>query len=83
MIFSIYMLNINSSPKFNYFICAFKDRQLSFVFFTVSMDIKQRQTFVLKLLNHITEPCMYKDIVDIGKNFKIEENVDLYTVSIV
>lgn len=51
-------------------------------FFTVSMDIKQRQTFVLKLLNHITEPCMYKDIVDIGKNFKIEENVDLYTVRI-
>lgn len=46
------------------------------------MDIKQRQTFVLKLLNHITEPCMYKDIVDIGKNFKIEENVDLYTVRI-
>ncbi|KAI8439353.1 hypothetical protein MSG28_013176 [Choristoneura fumiferana] len=47
----------------------------------VSTDIKQRQTLILKLLNHVMEPCMYKDIVDIGKNFKIEENVDLYTKS--
>ncbi|KAG6443402.1 hypothetical protein O3G_MSEX002813 [Manduca sexta] len=43
------------------------------------MDIKQRQIFILKLLNHVTEPVMYKEIEDIGKNFKIEDNVEFYT----
>ncbi|CAK1586873.1 unnamed protein product [Parnassius mnemosyne] len=45
----------------------------------VNMDIKQRQFFILKLLNHVTEPVMYKEIEEIGKNFKIEENVNLFT----
>ncbi|CAG4955885.1 unnamed protein product [Parnassius apollo] len=45
----------------------------------VNMDIKQRQVFILKLLNHITEPVMYKEIEEIGKNFKIEANVNLFT----
>ncbi|XP_045775150.1 uncharacterized protein LOC123874036 [Maniola jurtina] len=45
----------------------------------VNMDVKQRQIWILKLLNHVTEPVVYKDIEDIGKNFKIEENVELYT----
>lgn len=45
------------------------------------MDIKQRQMVILKLLNHITEPLMYKDLVDVGKNFKIEENTESFTVS--
>ncbi|CAG4955881.1 unnamed protein product [Parnassius apollo] len=45
----------------------------------VNMDIKQRQVFILKLLNHVTEPVMYKEIEEIGKNFKIEENVNLFT----
>ncbi|XP_037302178.1 basic juvenile hormone-suppressible protein 2-like [Manduca sexta] len=45
----------------------------------VNMDIKQRQIFILKLLNHVTEPVMYKEIEDIGKNFKIEDNVEFYT----
>lgn len=38
--------------------------------------------FILKLLNHVTEPVIYKEIEDIGKNFKIEDNVELYTVTI-
>lgn len=50
--------------------------------FSANMDIKMRQTFILKLLNHIMEPVMYKEIEDIGKNFNIHENVDFYTVSI-
>ncbi|KAM3965893.1 basic juvenile hormone-suppressible protein 2 [Aphomia sociella] len=44
-----------------------------------TMDIKQRQLFILKLLNHVTEPVMYKEIQDIGMNFKLEENVELFT----
>jgi len=44
-----------------------------------NLDIKKRQIFILKLLNHVTEPCMYKDIEEIGKNFKFEENIDLFT----
>lgn len=48
---------------------------------SVTMDIKQRQMVILKLLNHITEPLMYKDLVDVGKNFKIEENTESFTVS--
>lgn len=36
----------------------------------------------MKLLNHIMDPVMYKEIVDIGVNFKIEDNVDLFTVGL-
>ncbi|XP_046969561.1 basic juvenile hormone-suppressible protein 2-like [Vanessa cardui] len=45
----------------------------------VNLDIKERQMFILKLLNHVMEPVVYKEIEDIGKDFKIETNVDLYT----
>ncbi|XP_068617968.1 basic juvenile hormone-suppressible protein 2-like [Battus philenor] len=45
----------------------------------VNMDIKQRQIFILKLLNNIIDPVMYKDIQEIGNNFKIEENLELFT----
>lgn len=45
------------------------------------MDMKMKQVFILKLLNHITEPVMYKEIEELGKNFKIEENTHLFTVS--
>ncbi|XP_023936973.2 basic juvenile hormone-suppressible protein 2 [Bicyclus anynana] len=45
----------------------------------VNMDVKERQIFILKLLNHVMEPVVYKEIEDIGKNFKIEDNVELYT----
>ncbi|XP_064073611.1 basic juvenile hormone-suppressible protein 2-like [Vanessa tameamea] len=45
----------------------------------VTMDIKQKQFFILKLLNNVLGPVMYKDIEDIGKNFKIEDNMDMYT----
>uniref|UniRef100_A0A2A4JDR9 Uncharacterized protein n=1 Tax=Heliothis virescens TaxID=7102 RepID=A0A2A4JDR9_HELVI len=45
----------------------------------VTMDIKQRQLVILKLLNHIMEPLMYKDLEDWGKNFKIEDNMDSFT----
>nr|AAA27883.1 basic juvenile hormone sensitive hemolymph protein two [Trichoplusia ni] len=45
----------------------------------VTMDIKQRQLVILKLLNHVVEPLMYKDLEELGKNFKIEENTDLFT----
>ncbi|XP_047535245.1 basic juvenile hormone-suppressible protein 2-like [Vanessa atalanta] len=45
----------------------------------VTMDIKQKQFFILKLLNNVMGPVMYKDIEDIGKNFKIEDNMDMYT----
>ncbi|VVC92082.1 unnamed protein product [Leptidea sinapis] len=45
----------------------------------VNMDVKQKQLFILKLLNNILQPVMYKDIENIGKNFKIHENVQLYT----
>ncbi|KAL4709002.1 hypothetical protein ACJJTC_005863 [Scirpophaga incertulas] len=44
-----------------------------------NLSIKQRQIFILKLLNNINEPVMYKDIEDIGRNFNIEENINLYT----
>ncbi|KAJ8712285.1 hypothetical protein PYW07_005127 [Mythimna separata] len=43
-----------------------------------TMDIKQRQLVILKLLNHVMEPLMYKDLEDIGKNFKFEENTNLF-----
>lgn len=46
------------------------------------MDIKQRQIFVLKLLNHVMDPVMYKEIEEIGVNFKIENNVELFTVTV-
>lgn len=45
------------------------------------VDVKQKQIFILKLLNNIMGPVMYKEIEDIGKNFKIEDNFDLWTVS--
>lgn len=45
------------------------------------MDVKMKQTFVLKLLNHVTEPVMYKEIMDIGKSFDIENNMHSFTVS--
>lgn len=45
------------------------------------MDIKMKQFFILKLLNHVMEPVMYKEIEDICKNFKIEDNTHLFTVS--
>ncbi|XP_045451439.1 basic juvenile hormone-suppressible protein 2-like [Melitaea cinxia] len=44
-----------------------------------NMDIKQKQVFILKLLNNVMGPVMYKDIEDIGKNFKIEDNMELYS----
>ncbi|CAG9564772.1 unnamed protein product [Danaus chrysippus] len=43
------------------------------------VDIKHKQIMILKLLNNIMGPVMYKDIEDIGKNFKIEDNIDMYT----
>ncbi|XP_032519362.2 basic juvenile hormone-suppressible protein 2-like [Danaus plexippus] len=43
------------------------------------MDIKHKQMMILKLLNNIMGPVMYKDIEDIGKNYKIEDNIDMYT----
>lgn len=46
------------------------------------MDVKQKQFFMFKLLNNIMGPVMYKDIEDIGKNFKIEDNMEWYTVSL-
>ncbi|CAK1555811.1 unnamed protein product [Leptosia nina] len=46
--------------------------------FRIPTDIKERQIFMLKLFNHILEPVSYKEIVDIGRNFKIEENIDLF-----
>lgn len=45
------------------------------------MDVKLKQTFILKLLNHVTEPVMYEEIIDIGKTFDIEANKQLFTVS--
>lgn len=45
------------------------------------MDVKQKQFFILKLLNNIMGPVMYRDVVDLGKNFQIESSVDLYVVS--
>ncbi|XP_072944968.1 basic juvenile hormone-suppressible protein 2-like [Epargyreus clarus] len=47
--------------------------------FIVNMDVKQRQIFILKLLNHVMEPVMYKEIEEIGKNFNIENHLDFYT----
>ncbi|KAJ2945580.1 hypothetical protein O0L34_g404 [Tuta absoluta] len=44
-----------------------------------NMDIKTKQICIMKLLNHIMEPLMYKDLVEVGKNFNIEENINLYT----
>ncbi|CAH2092851.1 unnamed protein product [Euphydryas editha] len=46
-----------------------------------NLDLKQKQFFILKLLNNIMGPVMYKDIEDIGKDYKIEDNVDWYTKS--
>ncbi|XP_059052760.1 basic juvenile hormone-suppressible protein 2-like [Achroia grisella] len=43
------------------------------------MDIKQRQLIILKLLDHVTEPVIYKEIQEIGVNFNLEENVELFT----
>lgn len=46
------------------------------------MDVKNRQMVILKLLNHVTEPLMYKELEDMGKNFKFDENTELFTVSL-
>ncbi|XP_038222423.1 basic juvenile hormone-suppressible protein 2-like [Zerene cesonia] len=46
--------------------------------FKLSTDIKERQFFILKLLNHILEPVTYKEIIDIGQHYSIEDNVDFY-----
>ncbi|KAI5630884.1 hemocyanin, all-alpha domain-containing protein [Phthorimaea operculella] len=46
---------------------------------TDNMDIKTKQICIMKLLNHIMELLMYKELVEVGKNFNIEENVNLYT----
>ncbi|XP_075980236.1 basic juvenile hormone-suppressible protein 2-like [Anticarsia gemmatalis] len=45
----------------------------------VTVDIKQRQMVILKLLNHVMEPLMYKELVDMGKNFKIDDHTEWYT----
>ncbi|XP_041982499.1 basic juvenile hormone-suppressible protein 2-like [Aricia agestis] len=42
-------------------------------------DLKQRQLLIFKLLNNILEPLVDKDIIDIGTNFDIRNNVELYT----
>ncbi|XP_041982497.1 basic juvenile hormone-suppressible protein 2-like [Aricia agestis] len=42
-------------------------------------DIKQRQIIILKLLNNILEPLVDKDIKDVGTNFDIERNINLFT----
>nr|QNJ45048.1 hexamerin [Antheraea pernyi] len=47
--------------------------------FFVSIDMKQKQLFILKLLNHVTQPVMYKEIEEIGQNFKFEDNMELFT----
>lgn len=65
----------------NYFSKKIVHVKVSLRSLSVTMDIKQRQMVILKLLNHITEPLMYKDLVDVGKNFKIEENTESFTVS--
>lgn len=43
-------------------------------------DFKQRQLLLLKLLNNVLQPVMYKDIEEIGMNFKLEENIEIFTV---
>ncbi|KAG7312331.1 Basic juvenile hormone-suppressible protein 2 [Plutella xylostella] len=48
---------------------------------TTTMDIKTKQIWLLKLLNHILQPVMYKEVEEIGKNFKIEDHVDFYSKS--
>lgn len=45
------------------------------------MDVKQKQMLILKLVQYVNQPVMYKEIEDIGKNYKLEENVQAYTVS--
>lgn len=44
-----------------------------------SITQKDKQILLLKLLNHVTQPCMYKDIEEYGRQYKIEENMDKYT----
>ncbi|KOB76640.1 Very-high-density lipoprotein receptor [Operophtera brumata] len=44
-----------------------------------NMDLKQRQMIILNLLSNILEPVTNKDIEEIGKSFKLEDNVKLFT----
>lgn len=44
------------------------------------MDIKERQLVILKLLNNVMQPSMYKDLEEIGFTYKIEDNLDKYVV---
>lgn len=39
---------------------------------------QNKQTFILKLLNHVMQPCMYKEVEELGRNFNIEDNKDIY-----
>lgn len=44
------------------------------------MTIKDKQIFLLKLLNNVMQPLMYKEMEDMGRMYKIEDNIDMYMV---
>ncbi|CAH0399633.1 unnamed protein product [Chilo suppressalis] len=44
----------------------------------VNLDVKTKELFVMKLLNHILQPTMYEDIRDIAREYVIEDNADKY-----
>lgn len=71
----------NSSHRIEWNVYFPFDEYKKYVSFSVNMDVKMKQTFILKLLNHVTEPVMYKEISDIGRTFDIESNMHFYTVS--
>lgn len=47
------------------------------------MTIKDKQIFLLKLLNNVMQPLMYKEMEDMGRNYKIEDNIHMYMVGFI
>ncbi|KAL4709732.1 hypothetical protein ACJJTC_005535 [Scirpophaga incertulas] len=44
----------------------------------VNVDVKTKEMYILKLLNHILQPTMYEDIREIAREYSLEDNVDKY-----
>nr|ADA84299.1 hexamerin receptor [Corcyra cephalonica] len=44
----------------------------------VNLDVKTKELFILKLLNHILQPSLYEDIRSIAREYTIEDNMDKY-----
>ncbi|GBP31830.1 Basic juvenile hormone-suppressible protein 2 [Eumeta japonica] len=49
------------------------------IFIPASLDIKEKQMYVLKVLNNILQPSVYSDIGQLSTSYRIEGNLNNYT----